>query len=36
MTQPLWHRDSRGFWLIVCINLSGYAGWLMVHFQLLP
>ncbi len=30
--KPLWHKDSYGFWLAVCIAISALAGWLMVHF----
>jgi len=35
MTKPIWHKDSFGFWLGVCIYASASAGWLMVHFGLL-
>jgi hypothetical protein len=30
--KPFWGKNSRGFWLTVCLMLSAVAGWLM--FQL--
>jgi hypothetical protein len=35
MNKHMWHKDSFGFWLAVCIYLSASAGWLMVHFQII-
>ncbi|HEY3520972.1 MAG TPA: hypothetical protein VGK80_08015 [Rhodanobacteraceae bacterium] len=29
------NRNSRGFWLAVCLLLSAVAGWLMFHFGIL-
>ena len=29
--KPLWEKNSRGFWLTVCLMLSAVAGWLMFH-----
>ncbi|MBN8921509.1 MAG: hypothetical protein J0I96_00290 [Rhodanobacter sp.] len=27
--KPFWGKDSRGFWLVVCLGISALAGWLM-------
>jgi hypothetical protein len=29
--KPVWEKNSRGFWLAVCLTLSAMAGWLMFH-----
>lgn len=29
MKPPIWHADSRGFWLSVCIVIATIAGWVM-------
>lgn len=34
MNKHIWHKDSTGFWLAVCVYLSAFVGWLMVHFQI--
>lgn len=36
MNKPFWHKDARGFWFAVCIGMSASAGWLMMHFQVVP
>lgn len=33
--KPVWEKNSRGFWLAVCLVLSALAGWLMFHLGLL-
>jgi hypothetical protein len=33
MTKPFWDKNSYGFWLAVCVEISASAGWLMVHFR---
>jgi hypothetical protein len=33
--KPLWGKNSRGFWLTICLMLSAVAGWLMFHAGLL-
>jgi len=35
MNKRIWHKDSIGFWLTVCVCLSALAGWLMMHFQII-
>ena len=33
--KPAWEKNSRGFWLAVCLVLSALAGWLMFHLNIL-
>lgn len=33
--KPAWDKNSRGFWLAVCLVLSALAGWLMFHLNIL-
>jgi hypothetical protein len=33
--KPAWEKNSRGFWLTVCLLLSAVAGWLMFHLGIL-
>lgn len=33
--KPAWEKNSRGFWLAVCLILSALAGWLMFHLNIL-
>jgi hypothetical protein len=33
--KPVWEKNSRGFWLAVCLVVSTFAGWLMFHLGLL-
>lgn len=33
--KPVWEKNSRGFWLAVCLVLSTLAGWVMFHLGLL-
>ena len=33
--KPFWGKNSRGFWLIVCLLISAVAGWLMFHVGIL-
>jgi hypothetical protein len=33
--KPFWGKNSRGFWLIVCLTISAVAGWLMFQMGIL-
>lgn len=33
--KPFWEKNSRGFWLIVCLTISALAGWVMFHMDVL-
>lgn len=33
--KPFWGRNSRGFWLTVCLTISAVAGWLMFQMGIL-
>ena len=33
--KPVWEKNSRGFWLTVCLMLSAVAGWVMFHLGIL-
>lgn len=33
--KPVWEKNSRGFWLTVCLMLGAVAGWLMFHLGVL-
>jgi hypothetical protein len=33
--KPFWEKNSRGFWLIVCLAISALAGWVMFHLDIL-
>lgn len=33
--KPFWGKNSRGFWLIVCLMISALAGWVMFHMDIL-
>jgi hypothetical protein len=33
--KPVWEKNSRGFWLTVCLMLSAVVGWLMFHWGIL-
>ncbi|MEW9570449.1 hypothetical protein ABQJ54_01650 [Rhodanobacter sp. Si-c] len=33
--KPFWGKNSRGFWLIVCLMISAVAGWLMFQMGIL-
>lgn len=33
INERVWHKNSRGFWLMVCIDISVFAGWLMMYLR---
>lgn len=33
--KPYWGKNSRGFWLVVCLAISALAGWLMFRVGLI-
>ncbi|WP_189339692.1 hypothetical protein [Rhodanobacter denitrificans] len=33
--KPFWGKNSRGFWLAVCLMLSAVAGWMMFQLDIL-
>ena len=33
--KPFWGKNSRGFWLIVCLTISAVAGWAMFQMDIL-
>lgn len=33
--KPFWGKNSRGFWLTVCLMLSALAGWMMFYLKIL-
>lgn len=33
--KPFWGKNSRGFWLLVCLTISAVAGWLMFRMNIL-